>query len=126
MAYKGQILNIEQDIESLATLLEKLANNEELSLPLTPDQLPILILRKLNQRGMGNMKEFKVNRKHILMWLRFLVENNPLYKNVKIDYQALRLYPEDGSVAQHLPYSLRLGNARGNKRAAVPYPQDTS
>ena len=29
MAYKGQILNIEQDIQSLATLLEKLENNEE-------------------------------------------------------------------------------------------------
>ncbi|CAG8821711.1 22049_t:CDS:1, partial [Racocetra persica] len=46
--------------------------------------------------------DFKVKRMNILVWLKFLKENNPFYKNIEIDQDMLQTLPENGSVFKRL------------------------
>jgi len=84
--YKGNVLNVEQDLTSLATRLG--------SLPLRVNQLPIVIICmpiQGPQQGDGPLEyiDFRVHRRYIFHWLRWLLRTSKAYENVGIDSDAL-------------------------------------
>ena len=87
IGYKGDVLNIEQDIGGLVS-----------SLPQRINQLPVMIVRKQNTNVAVGYKDFRVRRQAIQQWLTFLHANNPLYADINIDFDLLSQLPEDGSV----------------------------
>ena len=49
-----------------------------------------------------DFKDFKVKRHSIKVWLEFLVQHNPLYKDNRINEDFLNELPENGSVLNSL------------------------
>ena len=86
-AYKGQCLNIEQDVQQLAT-----------KLPLAVNNLPVVWIRKQNQAIPSGYRDFRVRSGAILEWLRWLKQNNPLYAHIQIDMDAIASLPQDGDI----------------------------
>eukprot|EP00957_Ditylum_brightwellii_P087703 6678792-Ditylum_brightwellii.AAC.1 len=64
--YKGDVLNIEQDIGGVVS-----------SLPQRINQLPIMIVQKRNTNVTVGYKYFRVQCQAIQQWLTFLHANNP-------------------------------------------------
>eukprot|EP00957_Ditylum_brightwellii_P122208 9319371-Ditylum_brightwellii.AAC.1 len=64
--YKGDVLNIEQDIGELIS-----------SLPQRINQLPIMNVQKWNTNVAVRYKDFRVRCQAIHQWLTFLHANNP-------------------------------------------------
>ena len=100
LGYKGQVLNMEQDLSAFA--------NPVTSLPHNPSDLPMIIVRKLiqGQAGGGDLpryKDFKVNRHKIWLWLTWLKDHNNLYEPVTINRDAINALPEDGNIVDQLP-----------------------
>merc|ERR1719221_2091740 len=83
--YKGNMLNVEQDLQ---TALNKL--------PLLPSELPVFVVRKSNPSCSNRYKDFRIRRDNILKWLIFFKSNNPHYYDIFIDYKALQNLPSDG------------------------------
>ena len=73
--YKGNVLNIQQDTQ---TVLNKL--------PLLSQELLIFVARKSNPNNPDRYKDFIINREKILRWLLFLKQNNEHYNDIEIDY----------------------------------------
>lgn len=88
--YKGNIINVEQDIQSLAT-----------SLPLLPRDLNIILIRRA---GMNCYEDFRVRRYKIQDALIWLIKNHQFYSDLTIDYDALNQLPVDGNIADSLRY----------------------
>ena len=103
LGYQGQVLNVEQDISEL---VEKVCSKPQ-SLPHFPEDLPMMIVRKIISGGedgeLPQYKDFKCNRFHIRLWLEWLKENNPLYANIQINYRALDSLPTNGNLVGRLP-----------------------
>ena len=96
IGYKGNVLNIEQDIQPVIN-----------KLPLIPSEMPIFVCRKSNPNSPSGYKDFNVNRDKILRWLVWLKENNRNYRDIIIDFDALNNLPIDGSIYHDLrSYSL--------------------
>ena len=76
--------------------------NSNDSLPRKISNLPILYLRKNRSDDPTDFKDFIVKRNNIKMWLEFLVEHNPLYRNQSINDDLLNELPENGSVLNSL------------------------
>eukprot|EP00957_Ditylum_brightwellii_P032334 2449382-Ditylum_brightwellii.AAC.1 len=50
------------------------------------------------EQGIVGYKEFRVQHQGIQQWLTFLQSNNPLYADIKIDFNLLSQLPEDNGV----------------------------
>ena len=88
---RGFCANFQQDIQPLVTKLPRL-----------PKDIPILILKKIDQEN--NIKQFLVNRKRIEKVLIYLCQHNPAYiaHGIKLDVNALNSLP-DNSIPYDLP-----------------------
>ncbi len=81
--YKGHVVNLPQDIQGFLNYL-----------PCNVRDLPILIVRR---HGAENTHtDFRVRRERVLFALQWLKANNPCYKDITIDHNALQHLPEDG------------------------------
>lgn len=92
------MLNVEQDISQIIN-----------QLPLLPQDLPCFVIRRQNHQTPSNYKDFIVNRKNIIIWLRFLHQNNRYYHDIDIDVAIRRaqdILPENGSIANQLRSSI--------------------
>ena len=77
-AYKGHVITLPQDVQQLADVL-----------PRCPKDVPVIIF---TVNGKDNQsKDFHVRKQKVSDALHWLVENNPLYKNITIDYAQLML-----------------------------------
>ena len=81
--YKGHVLNLSQDIQSI---LDKL--------PQSVSNLPILILRRTGSND--SFSDFTVRRQKVLTALLWLKQNNPFYKSINIDYAIIQQLPQNG------------------------------
>ena len=90
ISYKGHVLNVEQDLSMLVN-----------QLPLLPHEIPCFIIRRKNATSPNGYRDFKVNRNHIMLWLKFLKVNNPFYADINLEAAEERasLLPEDGLIA---------------------------
>ncbi|CAL1672809.1 unnamed protein product [Lasius platythorax] len=88
--YKGNIVNIEQDITEIATRLPK-----------TSSHLNIIIMQR---QGVSGHSNFRVRRNKILNALRWLQVNNPYYRDIQIADEVLESLPIDGNISQDLHY----------------------
>ena len=84
--YKGDIINLPQDIKSFCT-----------SLPRLPKNVDILIVRK--EGGVNAHKDFKVRRAVVHRALHWLKQNNRYYPHIDIDYDCLNQLPEDENLS---------------------------
>ena len=93
VGYKGQVLNVEQDISNLVQ-----------ELPLLPEEVPCFLVRKPNQSSPSGHRDFRVKRADIIAWLTFFKQNNPHYAHIDLDAAIQRAsnLPEDGSIADSL------------------------
>jgi hypothetical protein len=94
--YRGHVVNFLQNYEKVID-----------TLPLMPADLEIVLLRPrnaTNERQFTHQfrRDFRVRRKAVLEWLRFLQQNHPGYHNITINHSALASLPEDGSVEDQL------------------------
>ena len=88
--YKGQILNIEQDISSIAK-----------HLPLMHDEIPCFLAQKSNQSSVNGYRDFKINKDNILLWLQFflitfayiLIFIIKLLRSNSIKFQLMKMVP---------------------------------
>ena len=98
VVYRGNVLNVQQDNDNL---LKSILNSNDF-LPRKISDLPIIYLRKNRSEDPMDFKDFKVNRNSIKLWLEFLVQHNPLYKDNRINKDFLNELPENGSVLNSL------------------------
>ena len=82
-SYKGHVLNLSQNIQSL---LDKLPQNIS--------NLPILILRRIGTNDA--FSDFTVRRQKVLTALQWLKQHNPFYNSISIDYAMIEQLPENG------------------------------
>ncbi len=81
--YSGHCINLPQHVEELASVL-----------PRYPSDLSVIVIK---MKGKDNtFKDVNVRRQKVLGALVWLINNNPLYKDVKINEHALELLPVDG------------------------------
>ena len=81
--YKGHVVNLPQDIQGFLN-----------HLPCNIRDLPILIVCR---HGAENThSDFRVCREQVLLALQWLQANNPCYKDITVDHDALQLLPVDG------------------------------
>ena len=83
--YKGHVINLPQDITTLAT-----------SLPRLPKELDILTVRK--DSSDSTHCDFRVRKAAVLNTLLCLKQHNKYYRKIYIDYTALNVLPEDGNL----------------------------
>ena len=83
-AYKGNIINIGQNITDVAR-----------SLPRVPSSLSIVIVRR---EVLDKHRDFHVRREKVVNALRFFKLNNPYYANVEIDTEKISQLPVNGSI----------------------------
>lgn len=82
-AHKGHCINFPQDIQELAD-----------TLPRYPKELPIIVVMV---KGKDNTtKDLIVRKQKVSMALHWLVEHNPVYKDIQIDYNCLSALPTEG------------------------------
>ena len=88
---RGFVANFAQDINEITRVLPRL-----------PKDLPILILKKVDQQNRA--KQFMVNRNRIQKVLTYLCENNQMFieNNIKMDNNRLEALPVDG-IPEDLP-----------------------
>ena len=91
LAYRGNIINFPQAIQSFVD-----------TLPRDPTTLDVMVVRRSSADGSAAFRDYKVRRRNVALWLRWLKSNNPFYGSVNIDEEALRRLPEDGSVLDQL------------------------
>ena len=84
--YSGHVINLPQDIASLAD-----------KLPRTPAELDVAVIRK--EGAVGHHRDFRVRRSVVLHALEWLTMNNVYYRNVSIDHDVLALLPDDGHLS---------------------------
>lgn len=82
-AYKGHCINFPQNIQQLAD-----------TLPRYPKQLPIIIVTVNGKTNTS--KDLTVRREKVSSALHWLIKHNPVYKDVKIDYNCLAALPLKG------------------------------
>ena len=84
-AYKGHVITHPQDVQQLADILPRL-----------PKDLPVIIF---TVNGKNNeSKDFQVRRNKVEAALHWLVKNNPVYKNVRIEPERIKALPLDGNL----------------------------
>ena len=87
-AMKGHSISFYQNVQGFSD-----------KLPRRPEDLPIVLIKAPYQRV-----PLTANRHKILNALEFLVNNNPDYRDITIDTEALQCYPTDSHTPlQHIP-----------------------
>ncbi|KAG0723363.1 hypothetical protein GWK47_005544 [Chionoecetes opilio] len=81
----GHCIAFEQKVDHL---LEQI-----ISLPRAVSLLPIIVIERSDD---NHKKQFKANRQYIIDALKWLVQNNPEYRHMIINYEVLNEYPESG------------------------------
>ena len=76
---KGHIITYPQDLAEFAARL-----------PPLPEDLPIIVVK-----APGSPVPLRANKNKILAALQWLVENNPFYEDLEINFDALHRYPND-------------------------------
>ena len=84
--YSGHVINLPQDVSTFTS-----------TLPRSPSQLDVLIVRK--QDAHGAHKDFRVRRTKIYSALLWLKSHNVYYHNIAIDESVLSQLPLDGDIA---------------------------
>ena len=81
--YSGHVINLPQNIAELAH-----------SLPRYPKDLSVIVVKK---KGKDNsFKDVTVRRQNVADALKWLINNNPHYKDININQDSLNSLPEDG------------------------------
>ena len=88
LRYRGNIINIEQDVQEIAT-----------QLPHTPSSLSILLVRR---QGASGYADFRVRRSKVLNALIWLRSNNKWYQHIIIDQAVINTLPQDGDITAQL------------------------
>ena len=70
---RGHVANFSQDVSKVCSILPRLTSD-----------IPILIVKKIDQNNVS--KEFKVNRNRVSTLLKYLCANNPDWKRLNIKY----------------------------------------
>ena len=81
--YKGHVVNLPQNIQGFLD-----------TLPANVSDLPVLIVRR--HGSSDTYADFRVRRERVLTAIQWLKMNNPCYSDITINYQNLRILPEDG------------------------------
>ena len=89
---RGNVITFSQDITDLCVTLPRL-----------PEELDVLVVRKPNARDPASYKDFRVRRRKVLAFLRFLKQHNPFYAAVSIRPENEIDLPTDGDVLHRLP-----------------------
>ena len=70
--------------------------------PLIPSELDVILLAPANSNKQIQrqfLNDFKVNQHKLFIWLAFLKQNHPDYRDITVDYELLKQhYPEDGDI----------------------------
>lgn len=91
--YSGHVVNF---MQNTAKIINRL--------PSLPKKLQVIILKPSSSSVNDSVvhrefaKTFRVQRKNVEMWLEFLVDNHPDYKDVVIDEECLSQLPCDETV----------------------------
>ena len=109
--YSGHIINLPQDVASLAD-----------KLPRTPADLDVLVIRK--EGAVGHHRDFRVRRSVVLHALEWLTINNTYYRNVTIDHDVLALLPIDGHLSGLVTMSVQSDELEPSAQQDIA-PQDT-
>ena len=99
--YRGLICNFMNNTQKLAERLPRL-----------PQELDILLLKPASistddptvRRAFS--QQYRVRRRDIEKWLRYLIAHHPDYANLIIDEENLARLPEDGSIIHELPVAI--------------------
>lgn len=86
VGYGGHVVNVPQDITTIADALPRLAAD-----------VPIIVIRREGQEP-GQHKDLHVRRARMQRALLWLVENNPYYRDIVLDSTALNQLPVDGQL----------------------------
>ncbi|CAM9499968.1 unnamed protein product [Ectocarpus sp. 12 AP-2014] len=86
LGYGGHVVNVAQDISTLAAALPRLAAD-----------VPITIIRREGQEP-GQHKDLHVRRARVQRALLWLIANNPYYRDIVLDGTALSQLPVDGQL----------------------------
>lgn len=90
--YHGQVINFNQDVSELATLL-----------PHSLDSLSNVLIVRRRTDNISSFSEFRVRRDKVCGALRYLIDNHSGYRNiVRIDSRTLDALPIDGSASNNL------------------------
>lgn len=81
LGYKGHAVNVMQNIQSVATRL-----------PRTVATLDYVVVRRRGADGAASRK-FRVRREKVRGASEWLIANNPLYKDIRLDEDALASLP---------------------------------
>ena len=98
--YKGNIINIPQDLNDIVR-----------TLPRTPSTVGLLIVQR---QGVNGLSDFRVRRQKILDALIYLKIHHKHYADVEIDVSALSQLPQDGNVADQVPFLQEGGSSTEN------------
>lgn len=88
--YKGHVLNLPQDIQSFLNRL-----------PSQVADLPVLVVRR--HGADDTHRDFTVRRHRVLEAILRLKTNNPFFKEIEIDHNAIQSLPENG-IPEELRY----------------------
>lgn len=94
--YRGHVINFLRDIGKVYSQLPRL-----------PEELDVIIVRPANTADNTYMqrqfrRDFRVRQAAIRIWLDFLNQNHPSYRDIVIDEQALSQLPADGNVMNRI------------------------
>jgi hypothetical protein len=89
--YRGHVMNFEQDLNKIFQVL-----------PVDFKDLPIVILRKRDDKHPNKYRDFRVRRWAVQIWLEFLKKHSPAYQDVTVDTGRLLSLPLDGCVADRV------------------------
>ena len=81
--YGGHVINLPQDVAYFANTLPRL-----------PHDVKVLIVRK--EGATNSHHDFHVRRAVVVSALQWLLSNNPYYRSIQINPNAVALLPEDG------------------------------
>ena len=85
LGYKGHIITLPNNVQHIADILLH-----------RPKDLPVIAFTFKGKSEYG--KEFRVRREKVLFALLWLVKNNPLYKEITIDFNRIKAIPVDGQI----------------------------
>ena len=91
IGFKGNVINIAQDISKICKILPRL-----------PSNCNIFTVRSRRGSDPSHYKDFKVRRERVHKWLLFLKKWNPAYRNIDICLVNLNALPLDNSVYENL------------------------